>query len=162
MATATTNRILTDDMVEAIKAYFPRYPSRQAVTLPALHIVHEKLRCVPLQAIVEIELAPAVIQDTLSFYGYFHQAAPHGRTRVMVCRSIACALRGADQLLDDMAHELHCKVGSTTSDNAVTLEYAECLGACEMAPCLLANNDLHGDVDMPKAKQLIATWKRGS
>jgi NADH-quinone oxidoreductase subunit E len=155
-------RLLTPDMVEAIKAYFPRYPSKQAVTLPALHIVHEKLRCVPLQAVEEVaellELAPAVVQDTLSFYGYFHQDAPHGRTRVMVCRSISCALRGADQLLDDMSHELHCKVGGTTPDGAVTLEYAECLGACEFAPCLLANKDLHGDVDTPKAKNLIQTW----
>jgi NADH-quinone oxidoreductase subunit E len=163
MATAEATRILTPEMVSAIKAYFPRYPSKQAVTLPALHIVHEKLRYVPLQAVVEIaellELAPAVLQDTLSFYGYFHQDQPHGRTRVMVCRSIACALRGADQLLDDMSQELHCKVGATTTDGAVTLEYAECLGACEQAPCLLANKDLHGDVDLGKAKDLIKSWK---
>ena len=82
---ATAERILTDDMIAAIKAYFPRYPTRQAVTLPALHIVNEKLRYVPLQAVVEIaellELAPAQVQDTLSFYGYFKQDAPHGRTR---------------------------------------------------------------------------------
>lgn len=164
MATAEiATRILTPEMVDAIKAYFPRYPSKQAVTLPALHIVHEKLRYVPLQAVEEIaellELAPAVVQDTLSFYGYFHQDAPHGRTRVMVCRSVACGLRGADQLLEDMAHELNCKVGCTTPDGAVTLEYAECLGACEQAPCLLANKDLHGDVDLGKAKKLIETWK---
>ncbi len=156
-------RILTPDMVAAIQAYFPRYPSKQAVTLPALHIVHEKLRQVPLAAVVEIaellELHPSVVQDTLTFYGYFHQAAPHGRTRVMVCRSIACALRGADQLLEDMSHELHCPVGKTTDDGAVTLEYAECLGACELAPCLLANKELHGDVDMGKVKALKDKWK---
>ena len=45
---------LTDEMIDAIKAYFPRYPSQQAVTLPALHIVNDKLRCVPRQAVVEI------------------------------------------------------------------------------------------------------------
>ena len=76
-------RILTDEMVEAIKAYFPRYPTRQAVTLPALHVVNERLRHVPLQAVVEIaellELAPAEVQDTLSFYGFFKQDEPHGR-----------------------------------------------------------------------------------
>jgi NADH-quinone oxidoreductase subunit E len=163
MASVATTRILTPEMIEEIRSYFPRYPSKQAVTLPALHIVHEKLRHVPLAAIVEIaellELPPAVIQDTLSFYGYFHQEKPHGRTRVMVCRSIACGLRGADQLLDDMAHELHVPVGGTTSDGAVTLEYAECLGACEFAPCLLANKELHGDVDIGKAKRLIESWK---
>ena len=51
------------------------YPSKQAVTLPALHIVNDALRHVPLQAVVEIaeilELAPAQVQDALTFYGFF-------------------------------------------------------------------------------------------
>ncbi len=50
----STERILTDDMIAEIKAFFPRYPTRQAVTLPALHVVNERLRYVPLQAVVEI------------------------------------------------------------------------------------------------------------
>jgi len=140
------NRILTDEMVEAIQAFFPRYPSRQAVTLPALHIVNEKLRYVPPQAVVEIAellgLAPAQVQDTLSFYGYFKQDKPHGRCRLWVCRSISCALRGADDLLEHLSHALNVAPGETTPDGCVTLEYAECLGACEHAPCMLANNIL--------------------
>src|SRR5258708_18756701 len=98
-----SERILTDEMMEAIKAYFPRYPTRQAVTLPALHIVNDRLRCVPHQAVVEIAqllgLAPAEVQDTLSFYGFFPQEAPHGQVRAWVCRSISCALRGGEYVL---------------------------------------------------------------
>ena len=64
--------VLTDDMRREIQDLFPRYPTRQAVTLPALHIVHQRLRHVPLQAVVEIarmlKLAPAEVQDTLTFY----------------------------------------------------------------------------------------------
>ena len=44
----SSERILTDEMVAEIKAYFPRYPTRQAVTLPALHVVNRHLRHVPL------------------------------------------------------------------------------------------------------------------
>ncbi|MHC4179159.1 MAG: NADH-quinone oxidoreductase subunit NuoE family protein, partial [Planctomycetota bacterium] len=73
----TAERILTDDVRQAIQAYFPRYATRQAVTLPALHVVNEHLGYVPEQAVVEIaellELAPAQVQDTLSFYGFFKQ-----------------------------------------------------------------------------------------
>ena len=73
------------------------------MTLPALHVVNEQLRHVPLQAVVEIaellELAPAEVQDTLSFYGFFKQEQPHGETRAWVCRSISCALRGGEQIL---------------------------------------------------------------
>jgi NADH-quinone oxidoreductase subunit E len=153
------DRILTDDMVQAIQAFIPRYPSKQAVTLPALHIVNERLRYVPPQAVVEIaqllDLAPAQVQDTLSFYGYFKQDQPHGRCRLWVCRSISCALRGADDLLGHLGHTLGVEPGETTPDGRVTLEYAECLGACEHAPCMLANNELHKSVTHVHASDFV-------
>jgi NADH-quinone oxidoreductase subunit E len=153
------DRILTDEMVAAIKAYFPRYPTRQAVTLPALHIVNERLRYVPIQAVVEIaqllELAPAEVQDTLSFYGMFKQDAPHGQTRAWVCRSISCALRGGEEVLDHMCHKLGIHPGETTADGKLTVEFAECLGACEFAPCMLAGDTLHKDLTNEKADQFI-------
>ncbi len=139
-----SERILTDDMVEAIKAYFPRYPTRQAVTLPALHIVNSKLRYVPMQAVVEIaellELAPAEVQDTLSFYGFFKQDAPHGEHRAWVCRSISCALRGGEEVLDHMCKKAGIQPGETTPDGKLTIEFAECLGVCEFAPAILDGN----------------------
>jgi NADH-quinone oxidoreductase subunit E len=152
-------RILTDEMVKAIEAYIPRYPSKQAVTLPALHIVNDRLRYVPPQAVVEIAnllgLAPAEVQDTLTFYGYFKQDQPHGRCRLWVCRSISCALRGADELLDHLSHALNVKPGETTRDGRVTLEYAECLGACEHAPCMLANTELVKSVSQEQADAYV-------
>ena len=152
-------RVLTDEMIDAIKAFFPRYPSRQAVTLPALHIVNDKLRYVPRQAVVEIAellgLAPAQVQDTLTFYGYFKQDQPHGRCRLWVCRSISCALRGADALLDHLSHTLRVEPGETTPDGRVTLEYAECLGACEHAPCMLADQQLVKSVSREQAEQFV-------
>ena len=155
----SANRVLTDEMIDAIKAYFPRYPSRQAVTLPALHIVNDKLRYVPRQAVVEIAellgLAPAQVQDTLTFYGYFKQDQPHGRCRLWVCRSISCALRGADELLDHLSHTLGVTPGHTTPDGRVTLEYAECLGACEHAPCMLADNQLVKSASQQQADEFV-------
>jgi NADH-quinone oxidoreductase subunit E len=139
-----SERMLTDDMVEAIKAYFPRYPTRQAVTLPALHIVNSKLRHVPMQAVVEIaellELAPAQVQDTLSFYGFFKQDAPHGEHRAWVCRSISCALRGGEEVLEHMCKKAGIQPGETTPDGKLTIEFSECLGVCEFAPAILDGN----------------------
>ncbi len=156
-------RILTDEMIAEIKAFLPRYPSKQAVTLPALHIVNEKLRYVPLRAVVEIaqllELHPSQVQDTLTFYGYFKQDAPAGRCRLWVCRSISCALRGGDELLDHLSHSLGVKPGETTADGRITLEYAECLGACEHAPCVLANEKLIPSVSHQQADEFVQTVK---
>jgi NADH-quinone oxidoreductase subunit E len=147
---STAERILTDEMIAAIRAYFPRYPTRQAVTLPALHVVNERLRYVPLKAVEEIaellDLAPAEVQDTLSFYGLFKQDKAHGKTRAWVCRSVSCALRGGEEILDHLCHKAGVEPGQTTPDGNLTLEFAECLGACEFAPCMLANQTLYKDL----------------
>jgi NADH-quinone oxidoreductase subunit E len=139
-------RILTADMVEKIEALAPRYPNRRALTLPALHIVNAELRHVPLQAVAEIAellgLAPAEVQDTLTFYQFFHQEKPHGEVRAFVCRSISCALRGGDELLEHLCRRHGVAPYGTTPDGRLTIEPAECLGACDFAPCILANDDL--------------------
>jgi NADH-quinone oxidoreductase subunit E len=152
-------RILSAEMVAEITALFPRYPTKQAVTLPALHVVNEKLRYVPLEAVIEIaellDLAPAVVQDTLSFYGLFKQDKPGGKVRAWVCRSISCALRGGEEVLTHMCHQAGIKPGETTPDGSLTLEFAECLGACEYAPCMLAGETLHKDLTAEKADAFL-------
>lgn len=141
-----TTKVLTPEMVEAIRALFPRYPTRQAVTLPALHLVNSKLRCVPREVIPEIaevlELAPAQVYDTLSFYGFFREQ-PGGRVRAWVCRSVSCALRGGEEVLQALSQELGVKPGETTADGSVTLEFGECLGLCDFAPAALANETVY-------------------
>ncbi len=144
------DRCLTPAMRQEIEQLCRKYPRKQAVTLPALHLVHEKLRHVPRRAVVEIaellELSPAEVQDTLSFYGFFKQDAPHGDCRVWVCRSISCALRGGEDVFQYFCRRAQVEPGQTTADGSLTIEVAECLGACEQAPCMLAGNELIGDL----------------
>jgi NADH-quinone oxidoreductase subunit E len=156
---STQLRILSDEIREVIRAHFPRYATRQAVTLPALHLVQEKLGYVPRQAVIEIaellELAPAQVQDTLSFYGFFKQDRPAGRTRLWVCRSLSCAARGGEGLLEHLCGRLGIRPGETTADGRVTLEVAECLGACDHAPAVLVNDTLYGNMTREKIDELV-------
>ena len=157
-------RILTDGMVARIEALAPRYPTKQALTLPALHIIHDELRHVPLEAVVEIaqllDLAPAEVQDTLTFYQFFYQEKPHGKVRAFVCRSISCALRGGEQVLDHLCKKAGINPGETTADGTITIEAAECLGACDFAPCMLAGSDLHKDLTHEKADAFLESVRR--
>ncbi|MEX2316025.1 MAG: NAD(P)H-dependent oxidoreductase subunit E [Pirellulales bacterium] len=137
---------LTDHMRGQIVELMPRYPQKQAVTLPALHVVQDELRCVPREAVEEIaemlELNPAQVEDTLSFYGFFrHEQNPLGKHRLWVCRSISCMLRGGEELLTELCGRLNVRPGQTTSDGKVTVEFAECLGMCEGAPCVVLNDE---------------------
>jgi NADH-quinone oxidoreductase subunit E len=152
-------------MRERIKALFPRYPNKQAVTLPALHIVQDEFRCVPLGAIEEIaellDLHPAQVHDTLSFYGFFRSERDQlGQHRVWVCRSLPCMLRGGEELLANLCQRLGVQPGETTADGKVTLEFAECLGACEGAPCMLVNDECHLNITTEHADQLTEQLQR--
>ena len=160
---STTETILTDEIREAIRAIFSRYPTRQAVTLPALHLVSERLGYVPQQAVVEIaellQLAPPQVQDTLSFYGFFKQDKPLGRARMWVCRSLSCAGRGGEELLAYLCEKLEIRPGQTTADGRITLEFAECLGACDHAPAILVNDTLHKCMTNEKIDELLLSLK---
>jgi NADH-quinone oxidoreductase subunit E len=152
--------VLTEELRQKILAYLPRYPSKQAVTLPALHVVQDELRCVPLEAIREIadllDLSPAQVYDTMTFYGFFRtEKNPLGRNRLWVCRSLACALRGGDELLTSLCDKLGVKPGGTSADGKITLEYAECIGVCEGAPCVLINDECRINVTPEKVDGLV-------
>lgn len=156
--------VLSESMKEKIREHFGRYPNKQAVTLPALHMVQAEMKCVSRGAIEEIaellELSPAQIYDTLSFYGFFRdQDRPVGKKRIWICRSLPCMLRGGDQLLADVCERLHLSPGDTTADGEVTIELAECLGACDGAPCMLIEDELQLNVT---ADEIVAMARKGS
>lgn len=155
---------LSDEIRQRIEAYIPRYPNKQAVTLPALHIVHDELRCVPNEAIREIaemlDLAPSEVYDTMTFYQFFREPENKlGKTRLWVCRTLACHLRGADDILEHCSKALHVPVGGTTDDGKITLEFAECIGACEGAPAVLVNDEHVMNATPAKMDELIEKLK---
>lgn len=157
--TATTTPVLTPAMRAEIEAFFPKYPTKQAVTLPALHVVNEHLRCVPQEAIPEIaamlELAPAQVHDTMSFYGFF-KPTPCGQVRAWVCRSISCALRGGEEVLSALSDKLGVHPGETTADGKITLEFGECLGLCDFAPSMLAGTKVYKNMSVEQVDEVAA------
>lgn len=163
MSTTVAVPIITPQMRAEIEAYLPCYPTKQAVTLPALHIINEHLRCVPEGAIPELakilELSPAQIYDTLSFYQFF-KSKPCGKVRAWVCRSISCSLRGGEEVLDALSEKLGVSPGDTTNDGKITLEFGECLGLCDFAPAMLANETVYKDMTVEKAAEIATQLKQ--
>jgi len=151
--------VLSEEIKQKIREQFSRYPNKQAVTLPALHLVQQEMKCVSTEAVQEVaallELAPAQIFDTLSFYGFFRdEDRPLGKKRVWICRSLPCMLRGGDQLLAEVCERLHLSPGDATADGEVTIELAECLGACDGAPCILIDDELKLNVTVDDVLRL--------
>ena len=65
-----------------------------------------------------------------------------------------------EQVLDHLCEKAGIKPGETTADGNITIEPAECLGACDFAPCMLAGNDLHKDLTPEKADAFLESVGR--
>jgi NADH-quinone oxidoreductase subunit E len=157
--------VLSEDLRQRILGCLPRYPRKQAATLPALHLVQDEKRCVTVEAVREIadllDLNPAEVNDTMTFYGFFRSDEnPLGKTRLWVCRSLPCMLRGGEELLANLCDKLEVRPGGTTADGKISLEFAECIGACEGAPCVLVNDEHRMNVTPEKVDGLIAELRQ--
>jgi NADH-quinone oxidoreductase subunit E len=141
---------LTDDMkIDIANKYFPRYPTKRAVLLPALHAVQHAYGWIPTQAMEEVGeflgLAPAEVMDTASFYEEYW-LKPKGKYLIAVCRSLACEICGSNDVTNRLKKKLGVEVGETTADGKFTLVEYECLGSCGTAPAALCNEVLHEDI----------------
>jgi NADH-quinone oxidoreductase subunit E len=152
--------LLTDQMKKHLQEkYFPRYPTKRAVLLPALHLVQHTYGWIPTQAMQEIgeflELAPAEVLDTATFYEEYW-LKPKGKYLLQVCRSLSCELCGSDKITDYLKDSLKLALGETTPDKRFTLIELECLGSCGTAPAMLINDVLHENLTIETVAQLIA------
>jgi NADH-quinone oxidoreductase subunit E len=109
-----------------------------------------------------LDLSPAEVHDAMTFYQFFREEEhPLGKTRLWVCRSLACALRGGEELLGQLCGKLNVKPGETTTDGKITLEFAECIGACEGAPAVMVNDEHRMNVTPEKVDALVQELQRG-
>ena len=151
--------VLTEAVKEKIRSFFPRYETKRAALLPALHVVQAALGHVDPQAMKEIaellEIPPSAVLDTMNFYTHFWDH-PKGRKVVVACRSLSCDLLGAQAVLAAIKAELGIGEHGTTADGRYSLLTEECLAACDHGPCLLINEKLHKRVKPEDVKRLLA------
>jgi NADH-quinone oxidoreductase E subunit len=150
-------------LTEAVKKhladkFFPRYPNKRAVLLPALHTIQHHYGHIPMQAMQEVAeflgLAPAEVLDTATFYEEYW-LKPKGKYLIQVCRSLSCEICGSSDLTKKMRELLKVQLGQTTADDRFTLVELECLGACGTAPVALVNDVLHEELTPAKLQQII-------
>lgn len=150
---------LPEEIRGQIDALRPRYPTTEALLLPALHLAQRHWDgWLPDEAILavaaELELAPAKVYGVVTFYDLFHQR-PVGRHRIRVCTNLSCALRGAEEVLAAIGEELGAAEDEVTDDGRCSFVHFECLGACEQAPMMMVDEDYHGPLTPESARRIV-------
>jgi NADH-quinone oxidoreductase subunit E len=129
--------MLAEKYPEEIKALFAKYPVKRSAVMPLLYLAQREAGYIQKETLHEIadllEVDPTEVAAIIGFYSLYHDEKA-GKYRMQVCNDLPCALRGADQFLENLCANLGVKVGETTPDGLVTIETVMCLGGCDKAP----------------------------
>ena len=123
-----------------------RYPPdrKRSAVLAALYLVQEQQGYLTGNAMRHIaplvDLTPAEVEDVATYYVMFFRE-PVGKYVLQVCRTLSCALNGAERVTEALSEKLGIGVGETDASGLFTLLEFECLGACDRAPIVMVNNE---------------------
>jgi NADH-quinone oxidoreductase subunit E len=140
--------VFTAERRAELEAICARYPAdqRKSAILAALYLAQGQQGYITRNAMREVASAigctPAEVEDVVSFYTMFY-TRPVGRYVLQVCRTLSCALMGAERVTEELAKTLQLAPGETDATREFTLLEVECLGACDRAPVVGVNDHWH-------------------
>lgn len=152
-------KLLSENFYKQIQKLKPRFPTNQALLLPALHLAQKENGWVSDEIMDEvaaaIDIPSPVVREVVTFYTMYN-LKPVGKYHLQFCTNISCALMGAEQLLGHCEKKLGIEAGETTPDNRFTVTEVECLGACGTAPCVQINDDYYENLTVERLDGVLA------
>jgi NADH-quinone oxidoreductase subunit E len=141
-----------------------RYPSdrRRSAVLPALYLVQAQQGYVTANGIRHVAellgITKADVEDVVSYYTMFY-TRPVGTFVLSVCRTLSCALNGAERVTEAICDRLKIVPGQTDPSGTFTLIEVECLGACDRAPVIMVNDAWQESQDAESVGRLLDDLK---
>jgi NADH-quinone oxidoreductase E subunit len=139
-----------------------RYPKKEAAMLPVLYLAQREFGHIGQEAIDYVAKlmgqSSARVYGVVSFYTMFN-TKPIGRHHIQVCRTLSCALRGAEMVTSTIKGKLGIDPGQTTPDGRFTLSEVECLASCGTAPMMQVNDDYYENLTEGKISEILDKMK---
>lgn len=160
------------DIVDKAKQIVARYPHSRSALLPLLHLVQSVQGHVSQEGIAfcaqQLDLTAAEVSAVVTFYTMYKRR-PCGEHLVSVCTNTLCAALGGDAIYRSLAEHLgegeplghEQTAGTPGQPGSVTLEHAECLAACDLAPVLQVNYEYYDKQTSESAAELVDQLRRG-
>lgn len=166
---------VTAALVKEAQALVAQYPEgkEQSAVLPIIHMIQEKFGYVCPESMPWIaemcKSTPIHVAGIVTFYPGIHRKCP-GKFHFRVCRTIACAMGGGEELLAHICKKIGVDPASLTdeepmgisADGMFSIEAVECLANCGFGPNVMVNDALHQEMTPAKADKLINFLKKNT
>ena len=153
--------MITPEESTEIQAELDRYEETRGGCIEALKIVQSHRGWISDESLDDLayflEMTADELDSVATFYNLLFRK-PVGRHLILVCNSVSCWVTGFEEILAHLENALGIKLGETTADGRFTLLPNVCLGACDHAPTIMIDSDLHGDLDVEKIDRIISRY----
>jgi NADH:ubiquinone oxidoreductase subunit E len=130
--------------------------------LTSLKRAHAEHAHLPREVMAEIsrslDIPLGEVFGVASFYSFL-STEPRGRHTIRICGSVPCYLKHSEMIAKAVAEEIGIGLGETTEDGRFSFESTNCIGACDFAPAMLINADVHGDLTPRKISQILKSYR---
>ena len=151
---ATTDKL----KAEGLRQELEEFPKEPRSLIPILQFIQNRHGYLPRSFMEEIGsylgLAPSKVYSVASFYAQF-RFEPLGDHLVRVCHGTACHVKGAETVTETVESELGIDMGETTEDGEFTMERVACLGCCSLAPAMMVDDTVYGNLTRDKIKNIL-------
>lgn len=159
----TCHAQLTSEHLAEVDRLLAPYRGQPGSLIQALHkaqnIVGYLPREVQVRVAEELNVPLTKVYGVVSFYSLF-TIKPKGKHRIHVCTGTACYVRGANQLLNQLAEDLKVKPGDTTEDGQFSVDSVRCLGACGLGPVVTVNEEVYGRVQTDRMSEILQKYAK--
>ncbi|MFC1652631.1 NADH-quinone oxidoreductase subunit NuoE [Planctomycetota bacterium] len=156
----------TDTKLEELKAYISKVkqkPYSDSYLIAVLHKAQALYGYLPKEVIdtvaTDMGIPTAHIWGVATFYHYF-DLEPRGKHLVSICLGTACYVKGAAQIVETLKQKLKIDMGETTEDGLFTLQPARCLGACGLAPVVMIDDKIYGELTPKKMADILNVYRK--
>lgn len=154
--------MLMPEEIEDITKLAAHYAQRRGACVEALKTVqrsHGWVSDEDLHQVARIlEMSPDELDGVATFYNLIFRR-PVGRHVILICDSVSCWIVGYEALRDHLQARLGVKLGETTNDGRFTVLPIVCLGACDRAPVMMIDGDLHSDFNLAALDDVLAKYQ---
>jgi NADH-quinone oxidoreductase subunit E len=156
------NPDLTREVIEKVDEVIRSHNNGRSDLIPVLAKCQEIVGYLPVELQDYIGRAMKIpgseIYGVVTFYSFFTMQ-PRGRHTIKVCMGTACYVKGIQEVLSRIKSEYRIDVGDTTEDRRFSLEAVRCLGACGLAPVIMVDETIHGNLTPDSVLNIINKYE---
>ncbi len=162
MAAPVAARNPPDNRARMLDAAIKRHRQQSDALIEILHTAQELYGFLDLATLKYVgrclKVPPSRVYGVATFYNFF-TLAPRGAHTCVVCMGTACYVKGTAAILAAIERAHGVTPGGTTDDGQLSLVTARCFGACGLAPALIFDHDIAGNMTIDGALARLTSWR---